>query len=556
MSPDGVAEAEACAVNPAALLLAAALASPLVMLLACLSGYLRTRMPSLLWLAPLPALAATLLAPNGSTLVLPQALLGLTFTLDVTGAMLLGTAAILWSIAGVFAGTDLQGRQDSGGFTVWWLATLTGSLGVFIAADLVSFYLLFTLLSLATYGLVAYDGTAAARRAGAVYVALALLCEALLLFGFVLLAAATPDGSLSIRDTVATFTTSPWRDSTLVLLILGFGLKIGLVPLHIWMPSTYAAAPIPAAAVLSGAAVNAGVIGLIRFLPFETALPGWGEAIAAIGLFSAFYGVAIGLTQANPKVVLAYSSVSQMGLLAAVLGMGLATGDKTAPAAAAFYAAHHALVKGGLFLSVGMMMLTRSRGPWPLLLPAAVLALALAGLPLTGGALAKLAVKTPLGAGTAGTLAALSAIGTTLLMLHFLHRLKLTDSTGSAIPSGLTLSWLGLAFASIVVPWALSPTIATTLLRDALTPANLFEVLWPIALGGVLALVLHRWQRLLPHVPEGDILVAGIDAARRAARNLGAAVDRLERNLRQWPIATTLLLTTALILAGTMIVRH
>jgi hypothetical protein len=140
-------------------------------------------------------------------------------------------------------------------------------------------------------------------------------------------------------------------------------------------------------------------------------------------------------------------------------------------------------------------------------------------------------------------------------MLHFLHRLKLTASTGSAIPSGLTLTWLGLAFASTVVPWALSPTIATTLWRDALTPASLFEVLWPVVLGGALALVLHRWQRLLPHVPEGDILVAGIRAA-QAARNLGATMDRLDRNLCRWPIATTLLLTTALILTGTMIVRH
>jgi len=541
-------------VNHAELLLAATLASPLFMLMACLSGYLRTRMPSLLWLAPLPAVAAALLAPNGSTLVLPVALLGLTLSLDVTGAMLLGTAALLWSIAGIFASTDLQGRQDEG-FAAWWLATLTGSLGVFIAADLVSFYLSFTLLSLAAYGLVVYDKTAAARHAGAVYVALALLCEALLLLGFVLLAAATPDGSLLTRDAVAALPVSPWRDPALALLVLGFGLKIGLVPLHIWMPGTYAAAPIPAAAVLSGAAVNAGVIGLIRFLPFETALPGWGEAIAAIGLLSAFYGVAIGLTQENPKVILAYSSVSQMGLLAAVLGIGLATGDKSAPVAAAFYAAHHALVKGGLFLSVGMMMLTRSRSPWPLLLPAAVLALALAGLPLTGGALAKLAVKAPLGAGTAATLAALSAIGTTLLMLHFLHRLRLTASTGSAIPSGLMLPWLGLALASIVVPWALSSTIATTLWRDALTPEILFEVFWPVALGGVLAIVLHRWRRLLPHVPEGDILAVGIGAA-RTTRNLGATVDSIDRNLRQWPVAATLLLTTALVLAATMIVRH
>ena len=110
------------------------------------------------------------------------------------------------------------------------------------------------------------------------------------------------------------------------------------MPLHVWMPLTYSAAPIPAAAVLSGAAVKAGVIGLIRFLPFDTALPGWGEALAAVGLFSAFYGVAIGITQPNPKTVLAYSSVSQMGLLAACSAWGLPAGDDERALAAAFYA--------------------------------------------------------------------------------------------------------------------------------------------------------------------------------------------------------------------------
>jgi formate hydrogenlyase subunit 3/multisubunit Na+/H+ antiporter MnhD subunit len=78
---------------------------------------------------------------------------------------------------------------------------------------------------------------------------------------FVLLAAAAPGGSLLIRDAVAALPASQWGDPALALVILGFGLKIGLVPLHVWMPLTYSAAPIPAAAVLSGAAVNAGVIG-------------------------------------------------------------------------------------------------------------------------------------------------------------------------------------------------------------------------------------------------------------------------------------------------------
>src|SRR5690606_17167597 len=124
-------------------------------------------------------------------------------------------------------------------------------------------------------------------------VALALLGEAFLLMGFVLLAAATPGGNLQISDAVAALPLSPWRDATLILIILGFGLKIGLVPFHVWMPLAYSAAPIPAAAVLSGAAVKAGVIGLIRFLPFDAGLVSWGEALAVVGLFSAFYGVVI-----------------------------------------------------------------------------------------------------------------------------------------------------------------------------------------------------------------------------------------------------------------------
>ena len=188
------------------------------------------------------------------------------------------------------------------------------------------------------------------------------------------------------------------------------------------MPLAYTAAPIPAAAVLSGAAVKAGVI-FVRFIPFQQSLPGWGAVLATAGLFSAFYGVLIGITQSNPKTVLAYSSVSQMGLLAAIVGVGLGSGDATVGPMAIFYAVHHTLAKGGLFLAIGAGAQTKGRGLWLVLLPAAVLALGLGGLPLTGGALAKLAAKTALGDGIVGTLATLSAIGSTVLMLHFLFRL-------------------------------------------------------------------------------------------------------------------------------------
>jgi multicomponent Na+:H+ antiporter subunit A len=534
-------------------LLGAALGLPLVMLLACLSPRLRARMPALLAIAPVPALAAALLAP-GSMLALPPVLLRIRLALDVPGALLLGVAAMLWIAAGLYATAWLRDRPDAYRFAVWWLLTLTGSLGVFMAADLVSFYLVFSLVSLAAYGLIVDEGTPRARRYGLIYVALAVLGEAFLLMAFVLLAEATPGDSLLITDAVGALSVSPWRDSTLALLILGFGVKIGLVPFHVWMPLAYRAAPIPAAAVLSGAAVKAGVIGLIRFLPLDAALPGWGEALAAAGLFAAFYGVAIGITQSNPKTVLAFSSVSQMGVIAAVLGMGLAAGDGGVALSVGFYAAHHTLVKGALFLAVGVAQATSARRLWPVLLPAAVLALGLGGLPLTGGALAKLVVKATLGEGIVGLLASLSSAGTTLLMLHFLSRL-VAGSTPDAPPPAarLSLPWIAMAFASVAVPWALYLTVMSGTVSDALAPAALWSAIWPVLLGGVLAIGLWRWGSRLPQVPEGDVVVLVAEDAKGLARATGSMLERLDGVLRQWPFAGVSLLAVAVVLAALML---
>jgi formate hydrogenlyase subunit 3/multisubunit Na+/H+ antiporter MnhD subunit len=540
--------------NGAGALLGVALGLPLAMLLACLSPRLKARMPALLAVAPIPALAAALLAPGG-VLELPPILPGIRLALDVPGAMLLGAAALLWIAAGLYATAWLRGRPDGGRFALWWLATLTGSIGVFMAADLVSFYLVFSLVSLAAYGLIVDDGSPRARRYGLIYVALAVLGEAFLLMAFVLAAQATSGDSLLIRDAVAALPASPWRNSTLTLVVLGFGVKIGLVPFHVWMPLAYRAAPIPAAAVLSGAAVKAGVIGLIRFLPLDTALSGWGEALAAAGLFSAFYGVAIGITQSNARSVLAFSSVSQMGVIAAVLGMGLAAGDGGVALAVAFYAAHHTLVKGALFLAVGVAQTTDARRLWPVLLPAAVLAIGLGGLPLTGGALAKLVVKAPLGEGIAGLLATLSSAGTTLLMLHFLRRLLAASAHDAqdAPAAQLSSSWLAMAFASVAVPWALYLGVMGGTVASALAPATLWSAVWPVLLGGVLALGLWRWGGSLPEVPEGDVVLLVAEDAKGLARATGAMLERLDGTLRQWPAAGVSLLAVAVVLAALML---
>jgi formate hydrogenlyase subunit 3/multisubunit Na+/H+ antiporter MnhD subunit len=150
-----------------ALLLPATLLVPLLMLAACLSDAARRAMPRLLWLAPLPGLAAALLATGAPPLVLDGERLRFTLALDGPASLLLGSAALLWSAAGAYAAAYLPREDATPRFACWWLLTLAGSLGVFVAGDLVSFYLAFALVSLAAYGLVIHDRTPRAWAGGA-----------------------------------------------------------------------------------------------------------------------------------------------------------------------------------------------------------------------------------------------------------------------------------------------------------------------------------------------------------------------------------------------------
>ncbi|GAB4066007.1 hypothetical protein KHC28_22695 [Ancylobacter sonchi] len=539
------------------LLLAASFALPLLLAVAALWPPMRRHLLAALPAAPLPALAAALLAPGGSLMLAPDPL-RLTLALDEPGAMLLGGSALLWCAAGAYAAHYLAASPRRTTFAVWWLLTMAGSLGLCLVADMTSFYLFFTVASLAAYGLVAHEATPAAGRASLVYMALALLGEAFLLLAFVMLAIGAPGiGNPAIAEAVAHLAASPFRDAILVLLVLGFGLKMGLVPLHVWMPLAHPVAPMPASAVLSGIIVKAGVIGLIRFLPFGGGLEGgglggWGEALIGLGLFTAFYAVAIGLTQPHPKVVLAYSTVSQMGVVAAVAGAGLASGSRATPVLAAFYALHHMLVKGALFLGVGVTGKAGGRSAGPVFAVMAVMALSLAGLPFTSGALAKYVVKDLFGDGAAALAVTLSATGSTLLMLHFLRRLAglVAADAGKRPPAGLLLPFLAMAAASFLVVGLLLPATGASY-AAALAPQALWKACWPVLLGGALAVLLHRFAPCLPAIPPGDLIVLA-ERGWPAVLRLADRLERADETLRRWPVAGALLLLLLLGLGAAM----
>ncbi len=490
------------------------LAVTLPLLLAPVVLFGGARLAALTPFAALPALGYALFAVPGASVELPWLLLGTRLGLtDATQVFLLFTA-FLWIIAGFYARSYLAGDPASRRFFAFYLLTMSGNLGLILARDVVTFYLFFTLMSFAAYGLVVHDGTEKARWAGRVYLILVVIGEALLLPGVLLAVAGA--GTTDLADIPAGVASSANRNLIVALILAGFGVKAGALGLHVWLPLAHPAAPTPASTVLSGAMIKAGLLGWILFLPLgEADMPVWGALCVAAGLAAAFYGVLVGLTQKNPKTILAYSSISQMGFMTVGLGAGLVAPQARPLALAAIllYAAHHALAKGALFLGVGVS--EKAGGVWQRRLVVAGLllaALALAGAPLTSGAAAKAylkAAKEPLPAPWPEVLKDLlqvGAVGTTLLMGRFLF--SAWPKAGDKSPgAGLWLPWLVLLIVVATLVLTIPESVA-----DTLGFVFTFDALWPAAVGVLLVLgawlvVQRRGAGIGLRIPEGDLLL-------------------------------------------------
>lgn len=497
------------------------LAIPLVpLLLAVLIGLRPHRSRFNRWV-PWAAFPGLLLAAFGGDLepaVLDWLMLNTLLGLDTVGRAFLALTSGLWLAAGLYALGDRQGDPLRHRFYAFWLLALSGNLGLILAQDALSFYLFFSLMSLAAYGLVVHANTAEAWRAGRVYLILAVLGEILLFAGLAL--AIHHAGGDTRLSAIAEARPEGWA---LVLLVIGFGIKAGMLPVHFWLPLAHPAAPVAASAVLSGAMIKAGLLGWLRVLPLDaTGHAVLGETLILLGLAAAFLAALAGLLQTRPKTILAYSSISQMGLMTAGIGLALVLPELQAwlLMAVTLYAVHHGFAKGALFLAAGMagQRPAGGAGRFAFLLFAALPALALAGMPLTSGALAKNALKEPLyDAELGGWLAhtefalSLAAAGTTLLMLRFLWRwqqaLQDANPPASADPNRWW-AWGGLAILSLALP-LLGLLVAPPDEGPAWAAVTGVSLVWPIGIGLGLGLVAWRWLRDCdrPRLAEGDLVV-------------------------------------------------
>lgn len=557
-------------------LIAAAVVAPLVLALLLASGVARRLVLPIAWLAPFPALALAMVGDEAAVLKLPWMLTGVAFGVDAAGHTFLLFTSLLWLLSGLFAYSYLRRDTAVVRFHVFFLLTLAGNLGLVLAQDMVAFYLGFALMSFAAYVLVIHTGTGEALRAGLVYIVLVVIGEALIISGILIAASAAGTEFAGLGARLAQ---APDRDLIVGLLLAGFAIKAGAVPLHVWLPLAHPVAPTPASAVLSGAMIKAGLLGCLRFLPAgEVALPAAGELCIAIGMLSALYGVAVGIVQSDVKTVLAYSSISQMGLMTMGVGVGLSAPQAwpAAAAAVAIYALHHGLAKGALFLGASIAGRGSQAGLFRYAVPAGLLlpALALTGAPLTSGMPAKALIKSAVlmsGAEWASPVLALMSIatvGTTLLLGRFLVLAWPRGLRSEPVPIGLMLPW-GLLLAAVAsLTWIVLPGKAFERTPGISVP-DAWAALWPVVLGGALAFAVAR-RRWDLRIAPGDVLVPvvrlleairsaaerGVRACPRAPADMPQRIRALlvrtldqEAALRRWPAAMMLFLIVLVLAA-------
>lgn len=200
------------------------------------------------------------------------------------------------------------------------------------------------------------------RKAGAVYLIASHIGAASLMVLFSQLRLAT--GSFVFPGTASLHVAALTASVIFLTALLGFGSKAGLMPLHIWLPSAHANAPSHVSAILSGVMLKMGIYGILRVVSFFPERPlWWGVLLTCAGLASALMGISIASAQKDIKRLLAYSSIENLGIVAAGIGcalVGQTTGNPRLAylglAGALFHVLNHGLFKPLLFFSAGSVM--------------------------------------------------------------------------------------------------------------------------------------------------------------------------------------------------------
>ena len=279
---------------------------------------------------------------------------------DTLGKIFAGVMAFVWLVAGAYSFDYMTHEENQKRYYGFYLCTLGVLMAVCFSGSIVTFYMFYEFMTLLTVPMVMHTGKKDAVAAGIKYLIYSVAGASLVLLGIFLMSPYVTSFSFTAGGVLDAGKTAGNEDFLLTvsfLMLLGFGAKCGLYPLHGWLPTAHPAAPSPASAVLSGIITKGGVLGIIRlvfcFVGADFLRGSWVQtAFMSIVLFTVFMGSLLAYKENLLKKRLAYSSVSQLSYVL----LGVATLHPAGLVGALLHVCAHALIKNTLFMSAGAII--------------------------------------------------------------------------------------------------------------------------------------------------------------------------------------------------------
>jgi proton-translocating NADH-quinone oxidoreductase chain N len=286
---------------------------------------------------------------------------GSTLQFDALTALMSLTALGLLSAVSLYSVKYMEEDKGTDLYYPMLMLMTAGILGITMATDLLVLFVFFELMSIPSYALVAFrKDNREAVEAGLKYIMMSAVGSVIALFGISLIYMEA--GTLSYSGLVGMMANGAMSKAAVLMLVLGFGFKAALVPLHTWLPDAHSAAPSGISAMLSGIVIQGGLFALIKaLLVFAGTDVSYGGLLIVMALITMTVGNLMAYVQyayqrADLKRILAYSSVAQMGYIVLGIGLGLEYGVRSGFEGGLFHIMTHAFMKGLAFLCAGVII--------------------------------------------------------------------------------------------------------------------------------------------------------------------------------------------------------
>ena len=421
--------------------------------------------------------------------------LGINLYVDGLSATMLLTAALVGAGVTVYATAYFEQTTETDRF-FWplWLLLWAAMNALFLSADVFNLYVTLELVGLAAVALVALAGSRDALAGAMRYLLVSLLGSLTYLLGVALFYGAHGTLDIGLLGELVTSAPADWMATGLI--VAGLLIKTALFPLHFWLPPAHAAAPAPVSALLSALVVKASFYLLLRLWleVFPGTTPNLGQLLGALGVLAILWGSLQAFRQTRLKLLVAYSTVAQLGYLFLAFPLASTPAAVTAWNGTVLFVLSHALAKTAMFLAAGNVlraighdrMVDLARGATGLPLNWAtfgIAAISIIGLPPSAGFTAKwLLLQASFASGqwwlvipVAG--GGLLAAGYMFKVLSLAFVQNRSSTAGTRIPKRMEWTALGFALGALAMGF-LAPSVLDLL--DGGTPFQTFSP------GGVL----------------------------------------------------------------------